>query len=218
MGFVPGQQMLGPAGTLMGQSGAASIIKYDPADFIVGGRGKKNGEMVPVSFKIHEGYRAEGRKWMEAGVFPYKDHSDLVRHAYVRHVRQYLPAMEGEVRGSLLHVLGQIDQETADWRIQNDFVASIEAIADQVGRTLHLPGGKREVTRKLRAFKKQLDKAKPGFYKNVYMKMFDDRFGAYIGQIDLVTYTDNDGGYGEECGGGMGLAEWPVVPDFGGDE
>lgn len=171
------------------------IQRYDPAEFIVGGRGK-NGELEPITFKIHEGYKAEVAKWVDSRRFPYKDKTDLVRHAIVRHL-YYLKSMEGEVEGTLHQELAQIDKSTADWRFQNDFMKQIESIAEEVNRCLALPGGKREVDRRLRGYRRRVEATKPGFYKDVYLKMFNDRFGAYMSGLTLIEYTDEDRGDGE---------------------
>lgn len=196
MTLIQGGQYGSTLGNSAGATMPGTIItpRYEPAEFIVGGRPKsgKGGELEPITFKLHEGYHREIDKWLITRLFPYRDRSDLLRHAVVRHVRDYLPAMEGEVEGTLIHELAQIDQDVAEWRFQNEFIEHIERIAEQVNKTLQMPGGRHEVVRRLRKLKKQIDATKPSFHKNVYLKMFNDRFGAHLAMIALVETTSDD--------------------------
>ncbi len=174
-------------------AGGQQPAKYDEAEFLVGGRGVGKGDMESVTFKIHEGYVAEMDKWWKSKKFPYKSMSDIVRHAVVRHVRYFLPALEGEVEGTLIHELTSMDETTARWKFQNMFVRHIESIAEQVNATLAMPDGRMEVERMLRVYQRRLESIKPSYFKRVYEKQFNDRFGVYLSRIVLL-----DGGGSEQ--------------------
>lgn len=178
-----------PGGAAINQS------KYDEAEFLVG-RAPKGEQPEREQFKIHAGYAAEIDKWVRSKKFPYETPSDLMRHAVVRHLRYFLPSMEGEVDGSLLHELAQIDEIVVRWKFQNDFVAHLDRIAEQVNLTLQMPGGKREVERMLRDIKRRIDRTRSSFHKGVYQKMFNDRFGGYVNHLTLIEF-EPDGDDGE---------------------
>lgn len=189
-----------PLGMIVLPGGAqAELSPYNPAEFLVGDKGKSNAEMVTVTFKIHEGYAAELDKWLASKKFPYRTRTDEVRHAVVRHVRDYLPSLEGEVEGTLIHELSQIDEIVAYWRMQNDFIEHIDRIAEEVTRMLQMPGGLREVERIVRRLKKRIDATKPSYHKGLYQKMFNERFGAYLPKIALASseYGQDDSAVNE---------------------
>jgi hypothetical protein len=164
-----------------------SGIPYDEAEFLVGGAGSgRHGALEPVNFKLHEGWLAEANNWWRARKFPYKSLSDLFRHAVVRHLKYFLPMLEGTLDDSLLHIMGQIDDQIARWKFNTMFIAQIESIAEQVNQTLAMPGGREECERMLGGLYKKIQKARNGFFKQVYLKLFDDRFGAYIKRIIIL--------------------------------
>lgn len=185
-----------PGGGMVVLPGGVGNSKYDEAEFLVGGKGKSPGETVTIPFRLHEGYATEITRWLLSKKFPYRSVTDLVRHAIVRHLRYFLPAMEGEVEGTLLHEMAQIDELVARWRIQNDMMQQIEAVSAEVTRTLQMPNGRQEVERMLRVLRRMIDGTKHGFFKLTYQKMFNDRFGAYLNRIALAkaNYGTDDSG------------------------
>ena len=180
---------------------------YDEAEFLVGGKNKTNAELVPINFRLHEGYYGEIVRWMLTKKFPYRGITDLVRHALVRHLRYFLPALEGEVEGTVIYEMSQIDDKVARWRFRNAFVKQIEEITEEVNITLQMPGGKPEVERMLRGIKNDIDKMKPSYQKGVYQKMFNERFGVYLqrpaaaGRLALASLRGKDD---------SGVIEFPI--------
>lgn len=194
---LPDDNRMIPAGPRMiVMPGGRTDSKYDEAEFLVGGRGVGKGEIDSVTFKMHEGYIAECDKWIKSKLFPYKTLTDLVRHAIVRHVRWFLPTLEGEVEGSLLNELAQVDEIVAKWQFQNIFVKHIDNIAEQVNATLQLPNGRQEVARMLGVIKRRIDATRYSFYKGVYEKMFMDRFSAFLPTLPtLIEFKTDDGAH-----------------------
>jgi hypothetical protein len=185
--------------------GQSSKSKYDEAEFLVGGKGTGPGDTVKESFRIHEGYIAEVQRWVQSGIFPYESWSDLYRHAIVRHLTHFLPSVEGEVEGSVLYQLRQIDEVVARETFHLKFTKSIASIANLVRQIIEVPGGKAEVGRMIRTMKKQIDRMRPGFWRSYYESMFMREFSVYLnsGLVVLSAGSDEDGGDGESFPEGL---------------
>lgn len=209
-----------PPGMLVLPGGAQarnSASSYDEAEFLVGGKNKSNAELVPISLRLHEGYYSDIVRWILSKKFPYRSVTDLVRHALVRHLRYFLPALEGEVEGTVIHEMAQIDDKVARWRFRNAFVKQIEEITEEVNITLQMPGGRVEVERMLRGLRADIDKMKSSYQKGVYQKMFNERFGAYLQRPRSAL---SRAGFG---GDDSGVIEFPIsayesFDDWRGDE
>jgi len=121
---------------------------YNDAEFLMG-RGGKWRPTEKVYFRIDEAYIAEARRWIESGGYGghYDSMSDLIVHAVVRHLLYTLPSWKGELEGSSLHMLHQINEVCSREEMDLRHMKTIDRIGASVADTLELPGGAREVGR-----------------------------------------------------------------------
>lgn len=203
----------GPNGSQVGDPGAGSVPAgagpstgekvYDEGEFLVGGKSTGEGDVIKVSFNVHEGYIAEAMRWLHSGLFPYEYLSDVLRHAFVRHVGEFLPSLEKLMEGSIAHQLNLIAEIVAREKFNLMFIASIDNIAAIISRIIELPGGKRQAGKMLRRMRRQIERMDEDFYKSYYERMFSNRFGPYE-QSGLVLL---DGGAGDEGEGEQGAED-----------
>lgn len=183
--------------------GGGPAPKYDQAEFLVGGRGTGPGETSKFTFKVHEGYLAEGERLMRSGLFPYKSFSDMARHAFVRHVTWLQSLEPEEIAGSVLHQLSQIDEIVAEEEFNIRFMANIEATEKMVRRLRKFPNSREHTGKVLRRCYGKIRRMKEGFWKTMYEAMFRESFAEQLSDGLVLVRIEGKEEEGDEQGRGQ---------------
>lgn len=175
------------------QPAQSAAGKYDEGEFLVGGG--SSTETDKIWARLHEGYIAQVRRIVDSKRFPYRDKSDVYKHAIVRHVL-WLDTLEpGAVDRGVLHQLQQEEELIKHEQRKIRFIKHIDLISSVVSDIMEMPGGKKRVAWLLRKLRQHIDQMEDDFYKSYYERMWMDRFGVYLDAdkalADLVLMRTN---------------------------
>ncbi len=144
-----------------------------PDSFIIPA-GDDRGHSTRLQFRCSPAYGRRIDEVVQSRKFPYKTHSDLLRHALDRHLK-YLNELEPELKLDMA-TIDVINRIINLKREEIDFMKSIESLAD----TVHFfvkKGADQKARETLREILEEVDQVQDEYLRNSYKDEIKKRFG-----------------------------------------
>jgi secreted Zn-dependent insulinase-like peptidase len=153
----------------------------DPKEFMIEASDLK-GHNVRLSVRVPPGMAKQGDIVVQSKKFPYNSLSDLLRHAYRRHL-MYLQTL-APVK-SILHEIDIINDILLQEKFNQAFMSVFENMAHMVDMFLGR-NEKGEAVRLIRTVQDKVEEMDDGYWKERYRKEIDNRWGHIISGLKLV--------------------------------
>jgi len=153
--------------------------KYDSDDFYVPASDAR-GHSVRKWFRWPEGMEMASKSVINSKKFPYRDTTDLIRHAVKRHI-DWLSTLE-EVP-SVIKEVDAIKEILKDEQWHNEYEQTFDSLENQVKRHTHNNSGK-EAKRLVNRVFKHISGMPEGYWKDHYLDTMHRDFGPYIDKTE----------------------------------
>lgn len=156
-----------------------------------------HGHSKNVQVHLHPGYVIEARRVVDSKHFPYRNTSDLIRHALKRHLHWLNQELEKEsIGGSILGTVEAGMVLLQEEEIRAEHAENVGKLAAQVG--VYVAAGQQERARVLvLRFRATLARIPDEYWRGEYLREIDERFGYLImggnGGTGTGTGTDTGG-------------------------
>lgn len=159
----------------------------DPKEFLIEASDLR-GHNVRLSFRAPPGMAKQGDIMVQSKKFPYNSLSDLLRHAYRRHL-EYLKNL-APVK-SILHEVDIINDILLQEKFNQAFMSVFENMAHMVDMFLGR-NEKGEAVRLIRTVQDKVEEMDDGYWKERYRKEIDNRWGHIVQGIKPVGMEFED--------------------------
>jgi len=150
--------------------------EYDRSDFVIPAN-DDNGHSVPLHFRCSQAYLRRVAVATNCPKFPYKTHSDLLRHALHRHL-EFLDEIESEFDGNI----SDLDAVNEIINAENESIAfaktfdSLSRSAEKLSDRGEQGQAKKLVLKVLR----KVEKMTPGYWKDSHIKALKSKFKHFL--------------------------------------
>lgn len=151
-----------------------NFAKYPQPDSFIIPAGDDRGHSTRLQFRSSPAYGRRIDEIVHSRKFPYKTHSDLLRHALDRHLK-YLNELEPELKLDMarIDVINRIINRKQE---EIDFMNSIESLTQTV-HDFVAKGADQKALETLREILEEVDQVQDEYLRNSYRDEVKKRFG-----------------------------------------